>query len=992
MLPPGRRRIAPLQTLLPLILLLVLSTTASAASAVLGIDLGTEYIKAALVKPGVPLDIVLTKDSRRKEAATIAFKPARSSPSEADSYPERLYGADASALSARFPGDVYPNLKPLLGLSLNDDSVKSYLSRFPGLAPEEVRGKIGFKSQTLGKEQEPVTVEELLAMELQNIQANAQVAVGKGLSVTEAVITVPAFYTAAEKQAVEFAADLAGLRVLALMSDGLAVGLNYATSRTFASISDGAKPEYHIVYDIGAGSATATVLKFQGRTVKEGKRNSTIQEVQVVGTGWDKTLGGDALNQLLVDDMLTKFLDRPRMKEMQVEPIHVRKHAKTMARFWKDAERLRQVLSANSQTQTSFEGIFYEDMNFKYQITRAEFEELAADYAKGVSLPITKALEAGQLKLSDIESVILHGGAVRTPFAQKELELAVGKAKIKTNVNADEAAALGAGFKAATISPSFRVKEIRAYDTPGFAISFKYDVEGKPRQQKLFTQTSHIGVEKHVPIKAGEDTAIEFYQSVDGKDIPILEVKTTNLTQGVAKLTVQHGCIKANLTTFFSVRLSPVDGLPEVVGGTVSCEVEEAEKPGVMDKAKGLFGFGSKKDGQEPLKEESSSEDTVTESSSSKSDTTATSSSASSSASASTKAAPTSNVITYPIRFSSQAIGTSARPDSKTVAKMQTRLTSFDASDRARRLKSEAFNTLEAYTYRSRDYLSDDSFISFSSDAIRDTLESKLSEVNDWLYGDGLDASLNELKAKLKDLKTLIDPVLRRKDESGKRDGAVENLKKELDSMKNMIKMVTESIEKQAADAAVSASAASLSASLTRTPEEASPFTTVGPSESAATPGADDDLEADPYSTTTSTTSVPENTAIPEPIISPYTSDDLSTLQSKYDSIESWLEKKLAAQSKLGPTDDPAILTSDLQTKAKELMEEISSLIRKKVKIPPRQSSSKPTKSKTKKKKSKTSSSSSATETAESVTAKATNQSAATATTTPSAKRGKDEL
>ncbi len=87
-----------------------LTASVSALSAVLGVDLGTEYIKAALVKPGIPLEIVLTKDSRRKETSAVAFKPPQNG-AKPGSYPERAYGSDAMALFPRFPADVYPNLK-----------------------------------------------------------------------------------------------------------------------------------------------------------------------------------------------------------------------------------------------------------------------------------------------------------------------------------------------------------------------------------------------------------------------------------------------------------------------------------------------------------------------------------------------------------------------------------------------------------------------------------------------------------------------------------------------------------------------------------------------------------------------------------------------------------------------------------------------------------------------------------------------------------------
>src|SRR5947209_13339907 len=98
MIRPGQRSPSS-YALLALLISYTLLSTVSAASAVLGIDLGTEYIKAALVKPGIPLEIVLTKDSKRKEAATIAFKPSRLQATDPDALPERLYGGDATALA-----------------------------------------------------------------------------------------------------------------------------------------------------------------------------------------------------------------------------------------------------------------------------------------------------------------------------------------------------------------------------------------------------------------------------------------------------------------------------------------------------------------------------------------------------------------------------------------------------------------------------------------------------------------------------------------------------------------------------------------------------------------------------------------------------------------------------------------------------------------------------------------------------------------------------
>lgn len=159
--------------------------SSAAGSAVLGIDVGTEYFKATLVKPGIPLEIVLTKDSKRKESAAIAFKPTRESDAP---FPERFYGGDALALHARYPDDLYINLKTLLGVQFNDGAegaVKSYSDRFPALRLETApdgRGSVALRSNRLGEAQkkEAFLVEEILAMQLKQIKANSDTLAGKG--------------------------------------------------------------------------------------------------------------------------------------------------------------------------------------------------------------------------------------------------------------------------------------------------------------------------------------------------------------------------------------------------------------------------------------------------------------------------------------------------------------------------------------------------------------------------------------------------------------------------------------------------------------------------------------------------------------------------------------------------------------------------------------------------------------------------------------------
>jgi hypoxia up-regulated 1 len=896
------------------------SSTALAAGAVLGVDLGTEYIKAALVKPGIPLEIVLTKDSRRKETSAVAFKPIKNPPS--GSYPERVYGSDAVALAARFPGDVYSNLKTLLGLPADNSVVKEYASRHPALRleAEKTRGTAAFRSGAFAESEEAWSVEEILAMELQSIQKNAEALAGKGSKVKDLVITVPAFYTAEEKRAVELAAELAGLRVLELISDGLAVGLNYATTRTFPSVSDGAKPEYHLVFDMGAGSTKATVLKFQGRTVKDvGKYNKTIQEVQVLGSGWDRTLGGDALNAVIVDDMISQFVESTSGKKVSATVEGVQAHGRAAAKLWKEAERLRQVLSANTNTQASFEGL-YEDADFRYKISRADFEKLAAPHAARVGPAIQKALDAAELTIKDLDSVILHGGAIRTPFVQKELEKIVGKAdKIRTNVNADESAVFGAGFRGAGLSPSFRVKEIRSSEAAAYAAGIKWtNINGKPQHQRLWQATSFLGAEKQYLFKNQEEFSIDFYQHVASSENvspgsaekELLQIMTKNLTESVAVLKNKYACTDADINVRLGTRLSAGNGEVEIVRLIVDCEVEDSEKLGVVDSVKGMFGFG-KKD-QIPLSDDGELVETIsTPESSTTSSSTSTSSTASASGKKDAKSKPTKHFEVIPIKYETLIKGYPQLPAAE-ITRMKNRIIAFEDSDRSRRLREDALNQLEGFTYKAKDYLDNEGFIAASTAEERASLKSKAEAAGEWIYSEGREATREELKAKLKEMKDIVGPVEKRKEEAAGRPAKLKALQDALNQTKQVIIGIQGQIEN---DTKIHESwSASMSAAATATP-------------SATT---DDFAGLEDEATESDSAPIAEATLDP-PTYSP---EDLIVPQSLYESVSTWLEEKLALQEKLTPTDDPALLVADLEAKAKQLTDVQVDLIMKSMKKP----------------------------------------------------------
>ncbi|KAL2755452.1 hypothetical protein ACRALDRAFT_2019233 [Sodiomyces alcalophilus JCM 7366] len=918
-----RLRPSPLTLLLSCVVLF--ATHVFAASAVLGIDLGTEYITAALVKPGIPLEIVLTKDARRKEASTVAFKPSRKSQQDEFRFPERLYGSDALSLAARFPADVFPNLKHLLGLPADHSIVQEYTTRHPGLQLETdpVRGTAAFKSNAFAADEDAWIVEELLAMELQNIRKNAEAAAGEGFSVQSVVLTVPPYFTLEEKRALELAAELAGLKVLSLISDGLAVGLNYATTRHFPNIDDGHKPQHHMVFDMGAGSAKATVMRFQSRSVKDvGKYNKTVQEVAVLGAGWDRTLGGDALNSLIIDDMVAQFVDSKPAQKLSIQADAVKANGRTVAKLTKEAEKLRHILSANTNTQGSFESL-YEDVDFKYQILRADFEAMAEGHADRVHAVVRDALKMAQLDMSDIDTIILNGGATRTPFVQKRLKEIDGAAdKIRTNVNSDESAVFGAGFRAAELSPSFRVKEIRISEGAMYPAGMRWSgVKGKEQHQRLWSAVSPQGAApKELTFNNLEDFQATFYQQVNGEERDVSVLSTKNLTDTVAALKEKYACAEGDIHFKVGVRLSPVNGDIQVTKAAVECEADVPES--FVDGVKNLFGFG-KKD-QKPLTGEDS-EAEAAENAEAPAEESESSAAESATGSASTEGEATSSaaeaeaspaktkreIVSIPVKVTLDKATLALSKDD--IKKSKTRLQAFDASDKARAQTEEALNQLEGFIYKVRDLLESDSFLAACADDECTILEQKARETSEWLDDSGADAPQDELKAKYKALHDVASRVQKRAEESEKRPELLTALKEALNETAAFVKKITNEINEyedwhasaSAKEAAKASATSSLPPEITGTPQE---------EEEPVIQNMDDVLK------------------VRGPIPPWYTREDVGELEKVRDETAAWLAEMEEKQAALPATADAVLLIKDLAAKREQLDKAGTDLVMKGVK------------------------------------------------------------
>uniref|UniRef100_A0A4X1SJE9 Hypoxia up-regulated protein 1 n=1 Tax=Sus scrofa TaxID=9823 RepID=A0A4X1SJE9_PIG len=429
--------------------------------AVMSVDLGSESMKVAIVKPGVPMEIVLNKESRRKTPVTVTLKEN-----------ERFFGDSAASMAIKNPKATLRYFQHLLGKQENNPHVALYRARFP-------EHELGFdpQRQTVYFQISPqlqFSPEEVLSMLLNYSRSLAEDFAEQPIK--DAVITVPAFFNQAERRAVLQAARMAGLKVLQLINDNTATALSYGVFRR-KDINTTA--QNIMFYDMGAGSTVCTIVTYQ--TVKT--KDSGVQpQLQIRGVGFDRTLGGLEM-ELRLREHLARLFNEQRKGQRAKD---VRENPRAMAKLLREANRLKTVLSANADHMAQIEGLM-DDVDFKAKVTRAEFEDLCADLFERVPGPVQQALQSAEMKLDEIEQVILVGGATRVPKVQEVLLKAVGKEELGKNINADEAAAMGAVYQAAALSKAFKVKPFVVRDAVIYPIlvEFTREVEEEPGVHSL---------------------------------------------------------------------------------------------------------------------------------------------------------------------------------------------------------------------------------------------------------------------------------------------------------------------------------------------------------------------------------------------------------------------------------------------------------------------------------------------------------------------------
>ncbi|XP_017876518.1 hypoxia up-regulated protein 1 isoform X1 [Ceratina calcarata] len=738
--------------------------------AVMSIDIGSESMKVAIVSPGVPMEIALNKESKRKTPVTIAFRNG-----------ERSFGEDAQGVGIKSPQHSFSYMLDLLGKSIDNPIVQLHKQRFPyyDIVSDEERNTIAFRLN----ENTTYTPEELLAQILYKGKEFAENSAGQKIS--EAVITVPGFFNQIEKRALAQAAELAGIKVLQLINDYTAVALNYGIFRS-KEINDTA--HYVMFYDMGASSTTATVVSYQNVKTKEKGFVETNPHVSVLGVGYDRTLGGLEV-QLRLQHHLAKQFDA-----LNKTTGSVFSNPRAMAKLFKEAGRVKNVLSANTDHYAQIEGLI-DEYDFRVQVTREKLEELCADLADRVVNPIKIALKMSGLTMEAISQVVLVGAGTRMPKIQEYLSQYL-TVELSKNINTDEAAALGAVYKAADLSKGFKVKKFVTKDAVLFPIHvvFNRTVDNKVKQVKksLFGKMNPYPQKKIITFSKYTEN-FQFHINYAELDyLPpneITAIGSFNLStitlSGVTEALEKHtkeGAENKGIKAHFAMDESGILNL-------VNVELVSEKSSAAPDEEEGTFSIlgstisklfaGSEDKDKEEKTEESSKEDVkpvheeqeypelekeTEDKLKKKNESTITEDKiANKTEKVEKEKEKKSTIVTIkePIKAEEIKLGPQILSGDK-LAESREKLHRLDVYDFVKTRRETALNNLETFIIDAQQRLESEEYAAAATSQEAEKILKAASEVSEWLYEDGFGASAEVYETKLSELQKLTNDVYER--------------------------------------------------------------------------------------------------------------------------------------------------------------------------------------------------------------------------------------
>ena len=418
------------------VLLLLLCLIKLSVPYMMGIDLGTEFFKVTVIKPGKPFMMLENLISKTKTEMSLGLKDD-----------EITYAYDSLSKKAKAPSNIFNYFSEYLGRRHNDSFVKEYMQEFfqaYNISADNETETITFNFKYNNKD-EQLTVVELYSMIFDYIKMLSERFTK--IEMTEAYITIPSFFDYQQRQAISDALKISKLKLAGVVSENLAAAVQFQLKKIFNNET------FYIFYNMGSSYTQVSLVSF--KTIFQNKNNKTVDvgnEIKIFGESYDEKLGGKGFDKSLIYLMMKKFDELPIRKGKK--SVFGNKKIYEKLRPW--AIKYKEVLSANKEVFITVIGVEGGD-DLQTKITRDEFEEINKNLISKVYNPIEDVLKKTNLTIKNISQIELIGGSIRIPAIQEEIKKKLGDDVeiLGIHMNGDDSMAFGAAYMCANSSKNF---------------------------------------------------------------------------------------------------------------------------------------------------------------------------------------------------------------------------------------------------------------------------------------------------------------------------------------------------------------------------------------------------------------------------------------------------------------------------------------------------------------------------------------------------------
>lgn len=402
----------------------------------MGIDLGSEYFKVTVIKPGKPFMMLENLISKTKTELSVGLKDD-----------EITYAYDALAKKVKAPANIFNYFSEYLGRKHDDLFVKEYMEKFYqsyNITADNETETITFNFK-YDKNDEQISVVELYSMIFDYIKTLSERFTK--IEMTDAFITIPSFFDYEQRQAISDAIKISKLKLAGVVSENLAAAVQFQLKKVFENET------YYIIYNMGSSFTQTSLVSF--KTLYEMKNNKSVDignEIRIFGESYNEKIGGKVFDKNMVKLMMKKFDELPIRKGKK--PIMDNK--KIYEKLRPSARKYKEVLSANKEVFITVMGVEGGD-DLQTKVTREEFEEMNKYILSEVYTPIEDVLKKSNLTINDISQIELIGGSIRIPSIQEEIKKKLGEKSgiLGIHMNGDDSMAFGAAYMCANSSKNF---------------------------------------------------------------------------------------------------------------------------------------------------------------------------------------------------------------------------------------------------------------------------------------------------------------------------------------------------------------------------------------------------------------------------------------------------------------------------------------------------------------------------------------------------------